>query len=263
MRTLVAIALLAGCHGPSAPDDLYYAWDDRRVLCSEPIDDETGVTRNWDTEEGRFRDAEKHKWVTLVHAHVPEIEILPPTATSNKLIPTVSMAALERVFGWADQYHLDYVRFDELVPGTPRAGLAFAFDDESVDEWFALRPFFAQHHAKVTFFVTRWQTLSDAQIAELEQLAAEGHDLEPHTVHHLDAAQYVAENGLPAYMNDEVMPSFDVMTGAGLPKATSFAYPFGLHSDEIDDALLQHVDRVRTTPGECPGADSSEASPED
>ena len=252
---------VAACHG-SAPSDLYYAWDDRRVLCSDPIDDLTGMTRNWTAAEGRFRDAEQHAWVTLVHAHVPDIEVMPPTATSNVLTPTVSIAALERVFGWADQYHLDYVRFDELTPDTPRAGVAFAFDDESVDEWFALRPIFTAHHAKVTFFVTRWDTLTPAQLAELAQLSADGHDLEPHTVNHVNATDYVRDHGLPAYMTDEVLPSIQVMTAAGY-HPTSLAYPFGVHDEAIDEAVLQHLDRVRTTPGECPAADSPEADPED
>jgi peptidoglycan/xylan/chitin deacetylase (PgdA/CDA1 family) len=235
---IVILLLVAACHHDTAPADLYFAWDDRRVLCSDPIDDLTGVTRNWTAEEGRFADAEKHDWVTMVHAHIPGT--------------TVSTDALERIFGWADTYNLDYVRFDELVPdSTPRPGLAFAFDDDAVDAWYALRPMFAAHHARLTFFITRWQDLTANELAELKQLSADGHDLEPHTVHHLNAVDYVAAHGLDGYLADEVLPSIQVMADAGY-HATSFAYPFGVHDDAIDAAVLQHVDRVRTTPGECP-----------
>jgi hypothetical protein len=42
---------------PTGPSDLFYAWDDRTVLCSDPIDDLEGVTRDWDAEQKRFEEA--------------------------------------------------------------------------------------------------------------------------------------------------------------------------------------------------------------
>lgn len=241
-------ALAAGCAQPREPSDLFFAWDDRTVLCSEPIDDLTGVARNWATEEGRFRDAARRGWVTLAHAHVPGT--------------TVSRDALERVFGWADQYGLDYVTFDQLVAGAPpRPGLAFAFDDDAVDAWTSVRDVFAAHHARVTFFVTRYALMTPAQQAELAQLARDGHDIEAHTIHHDDAVGYVAAHGLAAYVDDEVVPSIDVLDAAGY-HVTSFAYPFGDHDAELDAAVLAHVARVRTTPGHCPDAAGGDPPPD-
>ena len=246
MRPCVCLlVLVAACAAPHENSDEFFAWDDRKVLCSEPVDDLTGVTRDWAVEEGRFRDAEKHAWVTMAHAHVPGT--------------TVSRDALERVFGWADQYHLDYLTFSELDAGAPmRPGLAFAFDDDAVDAWMSVRDIFQAHHARVTFFVTRWYLMTDAQKAELATLAADGHDIEAHTVHHPNALDYVKANGLDAYVQDEVLPSIQVLDDAGY-HVTSFAYPFGAHDDEIDAAVLQHIDRVRTTPGECPGQGAADA----
>jgi peptidoglycan/xylan/chitin deacetylase (PgdA/CDA1 family) len=237
----LAIALVAACaapHGP--PSDQFYAWDDRRVLCSEPIDDLTGPPREWTTEEHRFRDAAEHGWVVMAHAHVPGV--------------TVSRDALERVFGWADQYGLALLTFAELSPdGPPRAGFAFAFDDDSVDAWLSVRDILAAHHARVTFFVTRWYLMTPAQKDGIAQLAKDGHDIEPHTVHHPNAVDYVAAHGVDAYVSDEVMPSVQDLAEAGY-HPTSFAYPFGAHDAAIDDAVLAHLARVRTTPGECPPA---------
>jgi peptidoglycan/xylan/chitin deacetylase (PgdA/CDA1 family) len=236
MRALFAIAGLAGCStGPS--DHLSYAWDDRRVLCSDAIDDlEKPV--NWPFIESELRQAEREKWAVMLHAHEPGV--------------TVSTEAIEHVLSYADTHHLSYVTFSELVPGPERGALALAFDDNWPDQWMTLRNTLGAHHARVTFFITRWYEYTDAQRAEIKTLAADGHDIEPHTVHHLHANDYVAHAGLDAYMTDEVLPSFDVLTAAGYPTLTSFAYPFGEHSAEIDEAVLQHVDRVRTTPGSCP-----------
>jgi hypothetical protein len=234
----------AGAGGP----DLFYAWDDRTVLCSDPVDDLDGVTRDWSSEQARFELAAKNNWVTLVHAHEPGV--------------TVSTAALERVFGWADQYGLDYVTFDELAPAAdPRPGLAFAFDDDDVAGWLSVRDLLAAHHAKVTFFITRWYEMDGSAKAGIATLAADGHDIEPHTVHHLNATDYVGSNGMADYLADEVTPSMTDLTGAGY-KLTSFAYPFGAHTGEIDQAVLglPGIARVRTTPGECPAGNGYAAT---
>jgi peptidoglycan/xylan/chitin deacetylase (PgdA/CDA1 family) len=247
MRSLLLAALLSGCAAPHAPSDEFFAWDDRTVLCSEPVDDLTGVQRDWDVEEGRFRDAATHRWVTMAHAHIPGT--------------TVSRVTLEQIFDWADADGLAYVRFDELVNGAPpRAGLAFAFDDDAVAAWMSVRDLLLAHHARVTFFVTRWFELTDAEKADLATLAADGHDIEAHTVHHDDAVAYVAAHGLDAYIADEVVPSIQVLEAAGY-HVTSFAYPFGSHDEQIDAAVLAHVARVRTTPGECPGDDTAAGDP--
>src|SRR5207302_6697461 len=99
----------------------------------------------------------------------------------------------------------------------------------------------------------RWFEMTDDQKAGIAMLAADGHDIEPHTVHHLHAKDYVAQHGLSAYIADEVTPSIQVLADAGYTP-TSFAYPFGDHDDAIDHAVLAlpGIARVRTTPGECP-----------
>jgi peptidoglycan/xylan/chitin deacetylase (PgdA/CDA1 family) len=248
MRLLLLATLVIGCAAPTAPSDEFFAWDNRTVLCSEPVDDLIGVQRNWDVEEGRFHDAATRRWVTLAHAHIPGT--------------TVSRATLEHILEWADADGLDYVRFDELVDGAPpRAGLAFAFDDDAVVAWMSIRDLLNAHHAKVTFFVTRFTEMTDDEKADLAILAKDGHDIEAHTVHHDDAVAYVAAHGIDAYISDEVLPSIQVLEDAGYP-VTSFAYPFGSHDEQIDQAVLAHVARVRTTPGECPGDDTAAGDPQ-
>ena len=232
---VLACAVVVGCHDEHW---LTYPWDDRRVLCSDAIDDLT-ATAPWDVVQDQMEIAEGTDSVLLLHAHIPGT--------------TVSMAAIKRVLLMADQHHLAYLTFRELDPrATPRAGLALAFDDNSIDAWFGLRDLLAAHRAHVTFFVTRWYSRSDQERAELRELADDGHDVEPHSVHHLHAPDYVQAHGLAAYLDDEMQPSIDGLIEAGYPPPNTYAYPFGEHTDELDRAILETVPRVRVSPGSCP-----------
>jgi peptidoglycan/xylan/chitin deacetylase (PgdA/CDA1 family) len=120
-----------------------------------------------------------------------------------------------------------------------------SFDDTSVDAWVSTLPLLAQYHARVTFFVSRYRELSDAQHAELHQLAAAGHDVEAHSVQHLRAPVYVEERGLAAYLADEAQPSIDALVGEGFD-VTTYAYPFGDRTSELDRALLARVQLLRS-----------------
>ena len=232
---VTACAALAGCQlGP----EMLYPWDQRRVVCSQPIDDITQKAP-WDQVEGRMQEAEHTNSVLLLHAHTPGV--------------TITTAAIERVLTMAEDHHLAFLTFRDLAEeGAPRAGLALAFDDNGIDAWFSVRDLLAAHGTHVTFFVTRWYSRSDAERAELWTLFGDGHDVEPHTVNHLHGPQYVSDHGLDAYLADEVIPSIDGLIQAGYPPATTFAYPFGQHTDEMDLAIFPIVPRVRSGPGGCP-----------
>lgn len=229
---LVTLALLAGCTDGS----LQYGWDDRNVLCSFSVDD-LSQSAPWGKVSDEMDYAADHASVALMHAHKPG--------------ETISVAAIERILDEADAHHLTYLTYSDLVPATPRAGLALCFDDSAVDAWYAQRDLFAAHNAHVTFFVTRYANWTDAEHAELAELAAAGHDIEAHGVNHLNAPDYVDAHGMAAYLTDEALPSIDILDQAGYA-VTSYAFPFGASTDALDDALLEHVARVRVSPGSCP-----------
>jgi hypothetical protein len=227
--------MLAGCQSEHW---LTYPWDDRRVLCSQPIDD-LSATAPWDLVEQQMQVAERTDSVLLLHAHGPGT--------------TVSLAAINRVLLMAQQHHLAFLTFRELDPqATPRAGLALAFDDQAIDAWFGVRDLLASHGAHVTFFVTRWYSRTDQERSELRELFDAGHDVEPHSVNHLHAPDYVRAHGLAAYLSDEMQPSIDGLVAAGYPPPNTYAYPFGEDSNELNAAILPIVPRVRVSPGSCP-----------
>lgn len=183
--------------------------------------------------------AERTRSVLTLHAHIPGV--------------TISLAAINHVLFMAEQHHLAYVTYRELdANAPPRAGLALALDDNAIDAWFGVRELLAAHGAHVTFFVTRWYSRSDQERAQLRELADDGHDVEPHSVNHLHAPDYVRAHGLAAYMSDEMQPSIDGLLEAGYLPPTMYAYPFGEAIDELNTAILATGPRVRVSPGSCP-----------
>jgi hypothetical protein len=239
MRSRFRLAALAALAASGCVDEnqkYLYEWDQDRVTCSGPIDDDDApgdLAFVADT----LRRAADQSAVASLHAHVPGT--------------TISAPWLERVLQEADADQLDYLTYDELRAASPRAGLALAFDDDAVDAWYGMRDQLADHGARVTFFVTRWQTWDAAGRDELRELVALGHTVEAHSVNHLHAPAYVSEHGLDAYLADEVIPSIEVLREAGYTP-TSFAFPFGETTPEITRAVLEHIERVRIGPGTCP-----------
>jgi hypothetical protein len=234
VKWLALAVVVAACHDESY---LQYNWDDRTVLCSNSVDD-LSQEGPWDLVETELELAHDRGTVSLFHAHDPG--------------GTISIAAIERLLGLADQNQLDYVLWREIDPASPhRAGVALAFDDQYIDSWFSIRDVLAAHDAHVTFFLTRFYSRTDEERAKVAQLVADGHDVQAHSVNHLHARDYVRDHGLPAYLADEVLPSIQILRDAGYTP-TEFAYPFGESSPEIDTAVLEHVRHVRVSPGSCP-----------
>jgi peptidoglycan/xylan/chitin deacetylase (PgdA/CDA1 family) len=120
-----------------------------------------------------------------------------------------------------------------------------SFDDSSVDAWLATQPMFATYGAQITFFVSRYGELTDAERGELHTLAAAGHDIEAHSVQHLRGPDYVEVRGLGAYLDEEVVPSITRLRDDGFD-VVAYAYPFGARTSETDDAILQHVTVLRS-----------------
>jgi len=233
-RAALALALAACTSDRGA--EITYPWDGRGVLCSASIDDYQGEPP-WDFVEASLDYARRTGSVTMIHTHVPGA--------------SVTLATVAHLLELAEARELDFVTFRDFTSATPRGGLALAFDDNAPDAWLTARDLLATHGARVTFFVSRWSLLTDAERDEIRLLASDGHDLEPHSVHHLHGVDYVDQYGLDAYMTDEVLPSFEVMAAEGYPP-TTYAYPFGDHDDAMDAAILAKVAHVRTTLGPCP-----------
>lgn len=233
---LVCIALAGACK-PSHDDfgAHFYSRPGDRVICSKGAD----------------RD---HEWpmarlmASLEVAHDRGVVLQTNGHATGQWNKGIDIQEYGPAFDWAYANGVKTVTFRELASGYEGAGWAFTVDDNEVDTWFGWREFLKQHHAHVTFFVTKWDAITPDQRAKLAQLVADGNDVEAHGKQHLDAKQTVAAHGFTAYYNDEVKPNVDDLTAAGY-HPVAFAYPYGAHSRAIDQGMLEHFELVRTTGG--------------
>jgi polysaccharide deacetylase len=231
VKAAVVAVLITGCHNPDWLEDD----GTKRVLCSTSIDD-LSQSSPVELADSELERAAVSGEVALLHTHRPGV--------------TISRPMLDHVLDHADALGLDYLTYAELGHVT-RPGLALCFDDDHVDEWMTVRDVLRAHHARVTFFVTRYTQLADTARAQLHELAGDGHGVEAHSVSHQNAKKFVAANGLDAYLDQEAIPSIEILEDDGYP-VTSYAFPFGASTAELDAALLEHVARVRVSSGSCP-----------
>jgi hypothetical protein len=160
---------------------------------------------------------------------------------------TVSWRELENVLAAIQARNLPYFTYADLARNTvtPQAGVVLSFDDAYIDHWLAGAELYAQYRARLTFFVAYFDHLAIEQRAALHELAARGHAIEAHSVDHLRAPLYVEQKGLTAYLRSEALPSIDWLAADGFD-VTTYAYPYGARTSEIDEALLARVPLVRS-----------------
>ena len=131
-----------------------------------------------------------------------------------------------------------------LTPYT--AGVVLTFDDAYVAEWVAMDKQMRPYSWKATFCVSNLNSLTLSDINGLLSLQNEGHEIAGHSLHHRNAARFVAQHGINQYLRQEVNPMLALMDFYGL-KATAFAYPYGARSAALDAALLKKFKILRGT----------------
>lgn len=209
-------------------DGAYYSWDDRTVHCAIEIDDHAGYSPA-DIEEGLDR--------VKLTGEVLEVLVHRPGHT-------MTWEHFEALLRGTRDRGLPFLTATDMANGPPRAGVAIEYDDAWLDWWVASQDLLAQYDARVTMFVSRYIGLPDYARQQLRDLHAAGHDIEAHSVQHLRGPTFVEEHGLQAYIDQEVVPSIDVLRADGYD-VLSFAYPFGMRTAEIDAAILA-TQRVKT-----------------
>jgi Polysaccharide deacetylase len=228
---LLCPAVVLACSQPPLDEiDEVFHRGERRVLCAAGLDDSSG--NDLDSVQSGLERAAARGEILSLYAHRPG--------------GTVPVDKIGAVLEAASALELEFVTFADLAAGAaPDGGLSLSFDDAHVDDWFDLREAFDRHGARVSFFLTRYDRLSAERRDKLRQLAADGHSIEAHGLRHQDAPLYVEENGLDAYMEEEALPSIEHLRADGFDPV-AFAYPFGARTGELDDALLEHVQLLRS-----------------
>ena len=232
-----AVAALAACNAASlaSHDEIYSHGADHLVLCAQSIDDAYHLTAD---DIGEALDRAKADGATLhLYTHVPG--------------ETIATSAIEDVLAAVAERGMSFTTYEELETGEVPGSLALAFDDHSVAAWFALRPMLDHYRARVTFFVSAFVTLGDDELADLAELAGDGHDIEYHSTGHFDAVSYSTMFGIDAYLATDIVPALDAMRAAGYTP-TVFAYPYGARDAATDAALAPMFAHLRAIRSTCP-----------
>ncbi len=124
-------------------------------------------------------------------------------------------------------------------------GVLLTFDDTHVAEWVKAIPLLKKYDARATFFVTRFEQLSPAQVDGLKKLKEAGHAIGCHGFRHIKAAEHSKAHGVDDYLAKEITPALAHMEQAGFVPA-SFAYPMSNNDPTTDAALLKSFRHLRT-----------------
>ena len=124
--------------------------------------------------------------------------------------------------------------------------LVLTFDDRHIDEWFKADSIFSIYDWKTTFCVSAYGTLTENEKLKLNVLQNNGHEIASHSTHHYNALSYLSDNSIEEYIKNEILPSLNEMQIDGL-NITSFVYPGGVRSVELDLALFDYFSVLRGT----------------
>ena len=132
----------------------------------------------------------------------------------------------------------------DLKGKLPDGQIALTFDDANVDNWHSYLPLLDSLHIKATFYISHYHTLSAEQKQKIFDLQRAGHEIAYHTTNHLDLPKEVTKIGLALTERREIAEDLRLMQADGFT-ITNFAYPYGSHSNELDQCLLRRFKSVR------------------
>lgn len=115
--------------------------------------------------------------------------------------------------------------------------LLLTFDDADYRGWQKHLSLFARYDAHATFFP--YGDFGTNELARLKAIAAAGHTVGLHTVHHRSADVAFKEEGCSAFWRDEIAPELRAARDAGL-EIRHLAYPNNRHSPETDAFLAEN-----------------------
>lgn len=115
-----------------------------------------------------------------------------------------------------------------------QSGILLAFDDYNPDNWSIYFDFFEENNVHVTYFVTLSQPTEFCYEA-----IQRGHEIAFHTTSHNNVIELTDEE-----IKEKVIDPIETFRSEGI-ELTSFAYPYGLRSNELDEKLLEYYNVVR------------------
>lgn len=124
--------------------------------------------------------------------------------------------------------------------------VVLTFDDKYVNEWYSADSIFSNYNWKATFCVTSYNTLTENEKLKLRTLQNNGNEIASHGTKHYNAIEYVSNHSMEDYIDYEILPTLNEMKEDGL-NITSFVYPGGVRSVELDLTLFDYFSVLRGT----------------
>lgn len=153
---------------------------------------------------------------------------------------------LNLVFFSCSKDEEDLIPEKEVPQIENQAGIVLTFDDDFVEEWYTVNNLLKPYDWKATFFVTKFNQLSNDKIQKLKSLKSEGHEIAAHGLNHINALNYLDTHTPSSYLEVEIAPMKNRMTENNL-EPTSFAYPYGARNPTLDQILLNEFKIIRGT----------------
>ncbi|MBU0529731.1 polysaccharide deacetylase family protein [bacterium] len=124
--------------------------------------------------------------------------------------------------------------------------IVLTFDDRHISDWYKADSIFSKYNWKATFCVTDYGKVNEEQKQNLLELQSNGNEIAHHGFKHFNALEYLTTHTMEEYIQNEITPSLDLMQNDGL-NVTSFVYPGGVRSVELDLALFDYFPILRGT----------------
>lgn len=115
-----------------------------------------------------------------------------------------------------------------------QSGILLAFDDYAVSNWEEYLELFDEYDVKVTFFINASEPTDFCYHAR-----ERGHEIAFHTVGHVDLVGASED-----VVYEQAIAPIEVFREKGFELST-FAYPYGRYSDELNEKLLEHYKVLR------------------
>lgn len=179
----------------------------------------------------------------LWHTYIRDIALdLKGVEADNELLSIEGMV----IIGSVEIDDLELFKIHQ--PSKHAAGFALTFDDNYVNDWFSMREVFLEYGMKPTFFVSSFNELTTAHIKKLKTLEQDGAEIGCHTYNHAGVKTDFKNNVnlIDQYINEQIIPILNEMNAAGF-KPKSFAYPFGEHEVNYDNAVRAYFPYLRRT----------------
>jgi peptidoglycan/xylan/chitin deacetylase (PgdA/CDA1 family) len=130
----------------------------------------------------------------------------------------------------------------------PQPGIALTFDDNYIDDWYQCLPLFDSFGVKATFYISNYKYIPYEQKQKLRVMADHGHEIAYHSTNHIDFARTLHSETMAKLVKDEIEDGMEMMKKDGF-YPTTFAYPYGSHTDALDKCLLRKFKSLRALNG--------------